>query len=219
MITERARRILSEGAYDNPDGENTVIVAEGETTTVFRVFRARHTLYDTRKEATTWLLAATYFCTSSDGELRTNMVCPQRGPLDVMAGVTGTNIDVRGAREADDPGTQTPTGTDEETRMRVAIYTQDIPGGESADDQMEALLALTAGEDLEITREYEDYRHMSLYRMLGEATSANPPFDQLIVTDTALLGDTPEEVQERLQELNEKGIRVRTPEGAFHPEE
>ena len=46
MITERARRILSEGAYDNPDGENTVIVAEGETTTVFRVFRARHTLYD-----------------------------------------------------------------------------------------------------------------------------------------------------------------------------
>ena len=107
--------------------------------------------------------------------------------MDVLAGVTGTNIDVRGAStEVDEQEAQMP-GTDEEKRMRVAIYTQDIPGGETADDQMEVLLEL-AGEDVEIVREYQDYRNLRLYQMLGEATQKIPSFDEIMVTDTALLG-------------------------------
>ena len=49
----------------------------------------------------------------------------------------------------------------------------------------------------------------SLYRMLGEATGEHPSFDEILVTDVRLLGDTEDEVQRRIAELGEKGGLVR----------
>ena len=43
-ISDKALEIVSQGARANPDGENTVAVAEsGGETTVYRIFRQRHT--------------------------------------------------------------------------------------------------------------------------------------------------------------------------------
>ena len=66
-------------------------------------------------------------------------------------------------------------------------------------------------------REYVDYRNLGLYRMLGEATQEEPPFDELLVPDAALLGDTEDEVQKRLAELAESGVRVRVADGSPKP--
>ena len=101
---------------------------------------------------------------------------------------------------------------------RIAFYVQDTGDPEnSADHQWEKLQAQTVGEDAQVVREYVDHRNMSLYRMLGEGTQEEPPFDELLVTDAALLGDTQEEVQERIAELGENGILVRVVEGKEHP--
>ena len=78
---------------------------------------------------------------------------------------------------------------------------------------MERLLAQTAGEDTQVVREYTDHRNLALYRMLGEATQERTPFDEILVTDAALLGDTEEEVQERIAELGERGVLVRVADG------
>ena len=49
---------------------------------------------------------------------------------------------------------------------RLAFYVQDTGDPEdTADHQMERLLAETAGEDALVVREYVDYRNLSLYRM------------------------------------------------------
>ena len=104
------------------------------------------------------------------------------------------------------------------TVKRIAFYCQDTGDpNDTADDQMERLLAQTAGEDAQVVREYVDHRNLSLYRMLGEGTQEEPPFDELLVTDAALLGDTQEEVQERIAELGENGILVRVVDGKEHP--
>ena len=99
---------------------------------------------------------------------------------------------------------------------RITLYCQDTSDPEnSADRQWQRLLAGTQGENAQVVREYVDHRNLSLYRMLGEATGETPPpFDEVLVTDLALLGDTEEEVQARIAELGERGVRVRTVDGS-----
>ena len=46
--------------------------------------------------------------------------------------------------------------------------------------------------------------------MLGEATQEASPFDEILVTDLALLGDTPEEVEKRTRELEKNRVRARS---------
>ena len=56
--------------------------------------------------------------------------------------------------------------------------------------------------------------------MLGEGTQEEPPFDEVVVTDVSLLGDTKEEAQQRLAELGElgeKGVQVRVLDGNENP--
>ena len=101
---------------------------------------------------------------------------------------------------------------------RIAFYCQDsVDPNDTADHQWERLQAATQGEDVQIVREYVDHRNLSLYRMLGEATQEEPPFDELLVPDAALLGDTEDEVQKRLAELAESGVRVRVADGSPKP--
>ena len=98
---------------------------------------------------------------------------------------------------------------------RIAFYCQDsVDPNDTADHQWERLQAATQGEDVQIVREYVDHRNLSLYRMLGEATQEEPPFDELLVPDAALLGDTEDEVKKRLAELAEIGVRVRVADGS-----
>ena len=101
---------------------------------------------------------------------------------------------------------------------RVALYCQDTGDPDNtADDQWEKLQAATQGEESQVVREYVDHRNMSLYRMLGEGTQERPPFDEILVTDAALLGDSQEEVQERIAELGENGVLVRVVDGRQKP--
>ena len=93
---------------------------------------------------------------------------------------------------------------------KVAFYCQDTGDPDNtAEHQWERLQAATQGEDVRIVREYLDHRNLSLHRMLGEATQEEPPFDELLVTDLALLGDTEDEVQRRTTELGQSGVKVR----------
>ena len=76
---------------------------------------------------------------------------------------------------------------------KVAFYCQDARDSEnSADHQWERLQAATQ----------------------GEATGETPPFDEILVTEVGFLGDREEEVQKRLAELGEKGVRVRVVDGS-----
>ena len=96
------------------------------------------------------------------------------------------------------------------TAKKIAIYTQDGRNrGDSADHQMDWITELTTGEEVEIPREYVDYRNMALYRMLEEGTQEHPTFDEIIVTDLGLLGDTKKEIKARLKEVKRKGVAVR----------
>ena len=76
-------------------------------------------------------------------------------------------------------------------------------------------MAETQGEDAQAVREYVDYRNPDPYKMLGEATQEEPPFDELLVTDATLLGDTEDEVKKGLAEIAE--IRVRMADGSPKP--
>ena len=101
---------------------------------------------------------------------------------------------------------------------KAALYVQDTGDpSNTADDQLGKLLAATQGEDAQVVREYVDHRNLGLYRMLGEGTQERPPFDVILVTDLALLGDTEDEVQKRLAELAESGVRVRVADGSQEP--
>ena len=93
------------------------------------------------------------------------------------------------------------------TAKRLAFYTRDTGDPDNtADDQWQRLQAATQGEDAQVVRDYVDHKSMSLHRMLGEATQETPSFDEVLVTDAALLGDMEEEeVQERLAQIGEKG--------------
>ena len=106
----------------------------------------------------------------------------------------------------------------ERTTKRLAFYVQDTGDPEdTADHQMERLLAQTAGEDAQVVREYVDHRNLGLYRMLGEGSQEESSFDELLVTDAALLGDTEGEAQKRLAELGESGVQVGVVDGRQEP--
>ena len=102
---------------------------------------------------------------------------------------------------------------------RLAFYTRDTGDPDNtADDQRQRLQTATQGEDAQVVRDYVDHKSMSLHRMLGEATQETPSFDEVLVTDAALLGDMEEEeVQERLAQIGEKGVQVRVLGGDEHP--
>ena len=71
-------------------------------------------------------------------------------------------------------------------------------------------MAETQGEDAQAVREYVDYRNPDPYKMLGEATQEEPPFDELLVTDAALLGDTEDEVKKGSRRSRKSGSEWRT---------
>ena len=55
-ITDRAKEIISEGATDNIEEENTVVFSEtGGEVMVFRIFRRRYSGGDPWKEADQWV--------------------------------------------------------------------------------------------------------------------------------------------------------------------
>ena len=66
-------------------------------------------------------------------------------------------------------------------------------------------MAETQGEDAQAVREYVDYRNPDPYKMLGEATQEEPPFDELLVTDATLLGDTEDEVKKSSRSSRKSG--------------
>ena len=95
-------------------------------------------------------------------------------------------------------------------KKRVAIYTQDTGNpADTADDQMERIMSAIVGEEAKIVREHTDYRNFPLHRMLGEALQENSPFDEIVVTDLRLLGDSVNQVDGRVKELADKGVTVR----------
>ena len=79
----------------------------------------------------------------------------------------------------------------------------------TADHQWQKLQAAAQDEGAQVVRDYVDHMHMSLHRMLGEATQEAPPFDELQVTSLSLLGATDEQIQSRLNELADNGVQVR----------
>ena len=70
-------------------------------------------------------------------------------------------------------------------------------------------MEVTAEEGLEIAREYVDPRHLASHRMLGEETKEHPTFDEIIVTDLNILGDSKREIKARRAELKGGGGTVR----------
>ena len=96
------------------------------------------------------------------------------------------------------------------TPKRIAFYTRDTGDpDDTADHQWLKLQAATQDENAQVVRDYVDHMHMSLHRMLGEATKEAPPFDELQVTSLSLLGGTDEQIQSRLNELADNGVQVR----------
>ena len=92
MISDRAKTLLSERAFEN--GEQTAIFLEeaGESV-VFRLFRASDHAGDPEQRAIQWLGMARDMCRSAHGDLRTRMV-QSRNEESVMAAVSGREIEV-----------------------------------------------------------------------------------------------------------------------------
>ena len=96
------------------------------------------------------------------------------------------------------------------TPKRIAFYTRDTGDpDDTADHQWLKLQAATQDENAQVVRDYVDHQSMSLNRTLGEATQDTPPFDELQMTSTSLLGDTDDETQSRLTKLRDNGVHVR----------
>ena len=96
------------------------------------------------------------------------------------------------------------------TPKRIAFYTRDTGDpDDTADHQWLKLQAATQDENAQVVRDYVDHQSMSLNRTLGEATQDTPPFDELQMTSTSLLGDTDDELQSRLTKLRDNGVHVR----------
>ena len=89
------------GARDNldcesPDCENPAVAAElDEETTVYRIFRQRHTVEDPLGEADRWIRQVKKHCPSSDGELRTTAVRNDADGGSVLVAVIGREIIAR----------------------------------------------------------------------------------------------------------------------------
>ena len=93
MISDRAKALLSEGAFEN--GEQTAIFLdeEGESV-VFRLFRANDHAGDPQQRAIRWLGKAKALCQSARGEIRTGVI-PSKDEEAVMAIVSGWEIEAR----------------------------------------------------------------------------------------------------------------------------
>ena len=93
MISDRAKGILSEGAFEN--GEQTAIFLEeaGESV-VFRLFRANDHAGDPEQRAIQWLGRAMALCRSPAGELRTAVIRSRDG-TSVMATASGRKLEAR----------------------------------------------------------------------------------------------------------------------------
>ena len=92
-ISSRAKELISEGATDNIEEENTVVFSEtGGEVTVFRIFRQRHTGGDPRKEADRWIREVKERCTSVYGELNEVTVRSDTDGGSVTVAITGQEI-------------------------------------------------------------------------------------------------------------------------------
>ena len=97
FISHRAWRFMSKGARDNPECENTAVMAEldGETM-VFRIFRQRHTAdKNLLVEADRWIRQVKKHCTSTDGELKATAVWTGADGGSVLVAITGRGITCR----------------------------------------------------------------------------------------------------------------------------
>ena len=93
MISDRAKAILSEGAFE--DGERTFIfLEEGGESVVFRLFRASDHAGDPEQRAIQWLGMARDMCRSARGGIRTGLI-PSKDDEAVMAAVWGRDIEAR----------------------------------------------------------------------------------------------------------------------------
>ena len=100
-ISTKALEIVSQGASANPDGENTVTVAEsGGETTVYRIFRQRH--MDGKSplaEADQWVRDIKELCRGASGELKASAVWTDADEGSVLVGITGRGIVAKGETE------------------------------------------------------------------------------------------------------------------------
>ena len=84
MISDRAKRILSEGASADEE-RNIVFLEEGGLSYIFRLFRAREGDEDPEEQATRWLERARSLCRSAHGNLRTGMIRSKDGERFIVA--------------------------------------------------------------------------------------------------------------------------------------
>ena len=93
-LLPRAWIFMSKGAWDNPECENTAVVAEldGETM-VFRIFRQRHTGdKNPLVEADQWVRQVKKHCASISGELAATAVWTDADGGSVLVAITGQGI-------------------------------------------------------------------------------------------------------------------------------
>ena len=89
-ISTAAWEIISKGAEDNPDRENTVAMAESDgKTTVYRIFRQRHLNRDPLEAADHWIRTVKAHCTGTHGELEVVAVHTETDGSSVLVGITG----------------------------------------------------------------------------------------------------------------------------------
>ena len=92
-ISSRAKELISEGATDNPDGENTIVISElGWEATIFRIFRQRHTGGDPRKDADQWVWQVQERCTSLRGELSIRRIWSNSDGGSLTVAIAGQEI-------------------------------------------------------------------------------------------------------------------------------
>ena len=111
-ISNHALGIVSQGARANRESENTVAVAEADSeTTVYRIFRQRHTSGDPLAGASQWIRHVKKHCTVTTGELRVTGVWTDADGGSVLVGISGREIvakDEAGAGQLMTAGPLTP---------------------------------------------------------------------------------------------------------------
>ena len=91
-ISDRAKKIISKGATDNPDGENTVLIStwRGSATCV-RIFRQKHLLDDPKTGAEHWVREIRRRCSCREDAIRAcAFVEPHQGDVTVVIYGEGT---------------------------------------------------------------------------------------------------------------------------------
>ena len=95
-ITAMALKIVTQGARANPEGENTVAVAEsGGETTVYRIFRQRHLDGDPLAKANRWIRKVKEHCRDGNVELKAVAVWTDTDGGSVLVAITGQRIIAR----------------------------------------------------------------------------------------------------------------------------